>query len=152
MKKTVSLAFVPTLLTLLMLVASVRATVDPLQQEIVTTITLDAEPQCIAVNEQTNRVYVGVEDGLIIIDGETDTVTAEILPDVEVVALAVNPQTNRIYAADYGDNIFVIDGATNQQVVEMPERIHNQYEISVNPVTNLVHIADRMVTWAIMIA
>ena len=144
MKKTVLLAFVPTLLILLMLVAFVRASVGPLQ--IVATITLDKKPKCIAVNEKTNQVYVGVEDGLLIIDGETDTVVTEILPDAEVVALAVNPQTNRIYAADYGEKIVVIDGTTNQQVGEIPERIHNQYEISVNPVTNLVYIADQTVT------
>jgi DNA-binding beta-propeller fold protein YncE len=145
MKKTVSLAFVLALLTLLMLVAFARATVDPLQQEIINTITLDAEPQCIAVNEQTNRIYVGVEDGLIIIDGETDTIIAEILPDVQVVALAVNPQTNQIYVADYGDDIFVIDGATNQQVGVIPDGIYNHYGIAVNPTTNLVYIAD----WAV---
>jgi DNA-binding beta-propeller fold protein YncE len=141
-KKTVPLAFVLTLLALLMLVASARATVDPLQQEIITTITLDEEPQCIVVNEQTNRIYVGVKDGLVIIDGETDTIIAEILPDVEVVALAVDPQTNRIYAAEYGDKIVVIDGSTNQQVGEIDEGIYNQYELAVNPTTNLVYIAD----------
>ena len=140
MKKTVLLVSVLTLLTLLMLVSFVRASVGPLQ--FVTTITLDKEPECIAVNEATNRVYVGVEDGLLIIDGETDTVITEILPDVNVVALAVNPQTNRIYVADYGDNIFVIDGATNQQVGIIPEGIYDQYELAVNPTTNLVYIAD----------
>jgi DNA-binding beta-propeller fold protein YncE len=141
-KKTVSLAFVLPLLTLLMFASFARATAEPLQQEIITTITLDKEPQCIAVNEQTNRVYVGVEDGLIIIDGETDTIITEILPDIEVVAVAVNPQTNRVYAAEYGDNIFVIDGATNQQVGVIPEGIYQQYELAVNPTTNLVYIAD----------
>jgi len=144
-KKTVSFAFVLTLSALLMLVAFARATVDPLQQEIVTTITLDKEPQCIAVNEQTNRVYVGAEDRLLVIDGETDTVIAEILPDVEVVALAVNPQTNRIYAAEYGRKVFVIDGSTNQQVGEIDEGIYRQSDIAVNPVTNLVYIEDRTV-------
>jgi DNA-binding beta-propeller fold protein YncE len=141
-KKTVSLAFAPALLTLLMFVVSVSATTNPLQQEIVTTITLDAEPQCIAVNEQTNRMYVGVEDGLVIIDGETDTMMEKILPDVEVVAIAVNPQTNRIYAAEYGDEIFVIDGSTNQLIGVIPEGIYQQYELAVNPITNLVYIAD----------
>jgi len=144
-KKTVSLAFALTLLTLLMLVAFARATVDPLQQEIITTINLDKEPQCIAVNEQTNRIYVGAEDCLLIIDGETDTVIAEILPDVQVAALAVNPQTNRIYAAEYGDKIVVIDGSTNQQVGEIDEGIYRQSDIAVNPVTNLVYIEDRTV-------
>jgi DNA-binding beta-propeller fold protein YncE len=141
-KKIFPLVFVPSLLASLMLVAFARATVDPLQQEVITTITLDEEPQCIAVNEQTNRIYVGTEDGLIIIDGETDTIITEILPNIDVIALAVNPQTNRIYAAEYGDNIFVIDGSTNQQVGVIPEGIYQQYELAVNPSTNLVYIAD----------
>jgi DNA-binding beta-propeller fold protein YncE len=141
-KKIFPLVFVPSLLASLMLVAFARATVDPLQQEVITTITLDEEPQCIAVNEQTNRIYVGTEDGLIIIDGETDTIITEILPNIDVIALVVNPQTNRIYAAEYGDNIFVIDGATNQQVGVIPEGIYQQYELAVNPTTNLVYIAD----------
>ena len=140
MKKNVLLAFALTLLTLSMLVPFVIASVGPLQ--VVTTISLDKEPKCIVVNEETNRVYVGVEDGLLIIDGETDTVVAEILPDTNVVALAVNPPTNRIYAVVYGEKIVVIDGTTNQVVGEIPEGIYNQYEIAVNPVTNLVYIGE----------
>jgi len=140
MKKNVLLTFALTLLTLSMLVPFVIASVGPLQ--IVATITLDKEPKCIAVNEETNRVYIGVEDGLLIIDGETDTVITEILPDTNVVALTVNPQTNRIYAVVYGEKIVVIDGTTNQVVGEIPEGNYNSYEIAVNPVTNLVYIAD----------
>jgi DNA-binding beta-propeller fold protein YncE len=110
--------------------------------EVVANITLDKEPKCIAVNEETNRVYVGADGGLVIIDGETDEVLTEILSDTEVVALAVNPQTNRIYAALYGENVTVINGATNQIVGGILERVYNQYEIAVNPATNLVYIAD----------
>jgi len=110
--------------------------------EVVANITLDKEPKCIAVNEETNRVYVGVDGGLVVIDGETDEVITEILSDTEVVALAVNPQTNRIYAALYGENVTVINGATNQIVGGILERVYNQYEIAVNPATNLVYIAD----------
>ena len=118
---------------------------DPL--EVVTTITLDKEPLCIAVNEETNRVYVGVEGGLMVIDGEIDEVVGEIPLEVdslskEVEAIAINPQTNRIYVSDSGEKIIVIDGATNQQVGELAEGIYRQYEIAVNPVTNFVYIAD----------
>jgi len=139
-KRTVSLAFVLTLLTLLIPVSFVSASVGPLQ--LVAIVTLDTEPKCIAVNEATNQVYVGVEDGLIVIDGQSYAMVEKILQDVEVVALAVNPQTNRIYAAEYGDSIFVLDGATNEQLGVIPEGIYNHYEIAVNPVTNLVYIAD----------
>jgi DNA-binding beta-propeller fold protein YncE len=145
-KKTVSLAFVLTLLVFLMLVAFARATVDPLQQEIVTTITLDKVPKCIAVNEETNLVYVGVEDGVMVIDGESYNVVAEIPLEAEVIGLAINPQTNRIYAVVYGERVAVIDGATNQIVDEMSEAIFDSSSgvgIAVNPFTNLVYIEDR---------
>jgi len=140
-KKTVSLAFVLTLLALLMLVSFVRATVGPLQ--IVTTITLDKTPNCIAVNEETNQVYVGTENGLLIIDGTTDTVVTEILPDTDVRNIAINPQTNRIYVADYPNQIVVIDSTTNQPVGEIPEYAYNSEDLAINPVTNLIYIEDR---------
>ena len=123
-----------------MLVPFAITSVGPLQ--VVTTITLDRVAKCIAVNDVTNRVYIGVEDGLTIIDGETDTVITEILPETNVVALAVNPQTNYIYAAVYGEKIVVIDGTTNQVVGEISGGIYNQYAIAINPVTNLLYLGE----------
>ena len=143
-KKTVSLAFVLTLLTLLMLVSFVRASVGPLQ--FVTTITLDKEPECIAVNEATNRIYVGVEDGLLVIDCDSYAAIANITLEAEVIGLAINPQTNRIYAVVSGERVVVIDDATNQIVGEMPEVIFDVaygVGIAVNPFTNLIYIEDR---------
>jgi len=146
-KKAFSLVFVLTLLTLLTLVSFVRASVGPLQ--FVTTITLDKEPKCIAVNEETNQVYVGVEDGLIVIDGDSYNVVADIPLEAEVIGLTINPQTNRIYAVVYGEKVAVIDGATNQIVDEIPEVIFDSSDgigIDVNPFTNLVYIEDRTAT------
>lgn len=108
--------------------------------------TLNKKPVCVAVNEVTNRIYVGVEDGLIIIDGETDEVIVEIPLDTEIRGLAVNPQTNRIYAGGYPKFVAVINGATNQKIGEIPQGGINKYEIAVNPVTNLVYIADTTMT------
>src|SRR4030042_4496831 len=73
-----------------------NAASDPLVA--ITNITLSKHTRCIAVNNETNRVYVGVDGGVIVISGETDQIIAEIPMDDEVRALAVNPQTNRIYA------------------------------------------------------
>ncbi|HDQ06299.1 MAG TPA: hypothetical protein ENN36_06235, partial [Candidatus Bathyarchaeota archaeon] len=143
-KKTVSSAFVLILLTLLTLVASVRASVGPLQ--IVATITLDKKPECIAVNEETNLVYVGVEDGVMAIDGNSYNIVADIPLEAKVIGLAINPQTNRIYAVVYGERVAVIDGANNQIVDEIPESIFDSPDgvgIAVNPFTNLVYIEDR---------
>jgi len=146
-KKTVSSAFVLTLLTLLMLVSFARATVGPLQ--FVATITLDKEPECIAVNEETNRVYIGVKDGLLVIDCDSYATIANITLEAEVIGLAINPQTNRIYAVVYGGRVVVIDGATNQIMDEMPEAIFDTASgvgVAVNPFTNLIYIEDRAAT------
>jgi DNA-binding beta-propeller fold protein YncE len=139
-KKTVSFAFALTLLTLLMLVGFARATVGPV--EFVTTITLDRQPNCVAFNEGTNQVYVGTENGLLVIDGTTDTVVTEILPDADVRTIVFNPQTNRIYASDWPNRIVIIDSATNQQVGEIPEYTYKSTDLAINPVTNLIYIVD----------
>lgn len=141
-KKNFWLTFVSMMMTLLMFMSLANASMKPLEIEIVNTIVLDKRPQCIAINEATNRIYVGLENGLLIIDGETDQTITEILSGVNVVAIAINPQTNRIFVANYGDDIFVLNGATNQQLGIIPDGIYDQYEIAINPNSNLVYIAD----------
>ncbi|HUU86289.1 MAG TPA: YncE family protein [Candidatus Glassbacteria bacterium] len=146
-KKTFSLAFVLTFLTLLILIPFVKAPVGPLQ--IVATITLDKKPECIAVNEATNRIYIGVEDGLLVLDCDSYATIANITTEAEIIGLAINPQTNRIYAVVYGEGVAVIDGATNQIVNEIPETIFDTGSgvgIGVNLFTNLIYIEDRAVT------
>ena len=117
-----------------------HAAYDPLT--IIANITLGKQPYCIAINHATNRVYVGVEGGLMVINGEIDQVIVEIPLGDDVKALAVNPLTNRIYAGKYGGSVIVIDGATNLKIGEILSSIYNTRELAVNPVTNLVYIAD----------
>lgn len=116
--------------------------------EVIANITLDKEPLCVAVNDETNRVYVGVKERLIVINGETDEVITEVLMDDDVVALAINPKTNRIFAGLYPGNVAVINGASNLKSGEIPNINYNsrQYWLAVNPVTNLVYICDYTTT------
>jgi len=116
-----------------------NASYDPL--EAIANITLGKQPHCIAVNDETNRVYVGVDGGLMVINGETDQVIAEIPLSDDVIALAVNPQTNRIYAGVYGEeNVTVINGATNLIVGTIPEHLYASRNLAANPITNRVYI------------
>jgi DNA-binding beta-propeller fold protein YncE len=109
--------------------------------EAIANITLGKQPYCIAVNDETNRVYVGVDGGLMVINGETDEVIAEIPLSDDVIALAVNPQTNRIYAGVYGEkNVTVINGATNLIVGTIPEHLYGSRNLAANPITNRVYI------------
>ena len=109
--------------------------------KVVTNIPLNKAPLCIAVNEQTNRVYVGTENSFVVINGETDTVITEIPIGASVEAIVANPQTNRIYVGTH-NNVTVIDGATNLVVGTILEGVYDTYELAVNPVTNLVYICD----------
>jgi DNA-binding beta-propeller fold protein YncE len=119
---------------------TVNAAYDPMTA--IANITLGKHPYCVATNDVTNRVYVGVDGGLMVINGETDHVIAEIPLGNEVVALAVNPLTNRIYVGIYGKNVTVFDGATNLKVGSIPEGLYYSYELAINPVTTLVYLAD----------
>jgi DNA-binding beta-propeller fold protein YncE len=118
--------------------------------ELVATITLERRPESIAVNEATNLVYVGTNRSLVVIDGETNEIIADVpLGESEkwVVgeSVVVNPQTNRIYAQGIRDEslcIKVIDGATHEVVGEIPESPTEAWEIAVNQATNLLYITD----------
>ena len=123
---------------------------DPSSLELVATITLQRKPVSIAVNEATNLVYVGTNRSLVVIDGETNEVIAEVpLGESEkwVVgeSVVVNTQTNRIYAQGIQDEsicVKVIDGTTHEVVGEIPESPTSSWEIAVNQATDLIYIAD----------
>lgn len=57
---------------------AITRSVDSSSLELVATITLEKNPLGIAVNEETGIVYVGVEGCLMVIDGETNEIVAEI--------------------------------------------------------------------------
>jgi YVTN family beta-propeller protein len=115
---------------------------------ITATIPLSNTPKCIAINNETNRIYVGTDAGVVVIDGTTDTVVTQI-PTVDSVRdIAVNPKTNRVFAFVEGNNVLVLDGGTNQQVGALPDADFISYDhvILVNPVTNLVYYCIRTAT------
>ncbi|NLF88943.1 hypothetical protein GX563_08995 [Candidatus Bathyarchaeota archaeon] len=115
---------------------------------ITATISLSNTPNCIAVNDETNRIYVGTDTGIVVIDGTTDTVVTQIPTVDSVDDIAVNPKTNRVFAVVEGNNVLVLDGATNQQAGALPDWVYISYDnvILVNPVTNLVYYCVRTAT------
>jgi hypothetical protein len=71
------------------------------------------QPQNVAVNPSTNRVYVTNAFGFSVseIDGATNTVITTADVGSVVDGIAVNPATNRVYVVDNGGgSVLVMDG------------------------------------------
>ena len=109
---------------------------------VTTSVGVGNNPQAIAVDTRTNKVYVANRGSntVTVIDGATnDTTTVPVGTDPW--AIAVNTRTNKVYVANHGSgDVTVIDGATNATTTvpagDKPDAI------CVNPRTNKVYVAD----------
>ncbi|MGI0061230.1 MAG: YncE family protein, partial [Nitrosotalea sp.] len=101
----------------------------------------------VVVNPNTNRIYVAneVSHTVSVIDGNTNTMIADIPTNGMPFKMAVNPNTNRIYVTEanttdnnHGDTILVIDGTNNDKIAEIPSGVFSQ--MAINQKTNLVYV------------
>jgi YVTN family beta-propeller protein len=119
-------------------------------QTVTATVPVGTSPRAVAVNPQTNKIYVAnsFSNNVTVIDGATNstiTVTTGGVP----VAVAVNSATNKIYVADRGNflkggkgNVTVIDGATNSTTTVIDANANGPFALAVNPATNKIYIAN----------
>ena len=80
------------------------------------TIPQVGSPKSIAVNPNTNRIYVSISNNTIyVIDGTTDKGYSDIPVRYISNNIAVNPNTNRIYGdiGGHANRIFVINGSSS---------------------------------------
>jgi YVTN family beta-propeller protein len=101
-------------------------------------------PNAVAVNPITNRVYITSRQNnrLIVLEGNTQAVLAEIAVGQRPFGVAVNPVTNRIYVAGFEDGrLSVIDGASHQVVRDLYLGARLSY-VGVNTVTNRVFVTS----------
>ncbi len=104
-------------------------------------------PPNIAVNPQTNRVYITEGDGhkVFVIDGTTDNVVGNIelgntsQQDFFISGIAINPQTNKIYVIDSIDTIYIIDANLDKVIKSIKLKSNN---IAVNPQTNRIYVTN----------
>jgi DNA-binding beta-propeller fold protein YncE len=114
-------------------------------QSVITTVPI-ADARCLALNSQTNRVYVATDTGVTVVDGQTHSILGEYPVAGGAEAVAVNPLTNRLYVAgDDARQLLVLDAATGTQVGVIDELIHECSEIAIDPVRNRVWLEDRSV-------
>jgi YVTN family beta-propeller protein len=113
------------------------------------TVPVGSYPVAIAVNAQTNKIYVAnsSDKSVTVIDG-TDNSTTTISVGYGPQAIAVNAVTNKIYVAD-GDEVTVIDGATNSTTsislsfkATPDSQLDGLWGIAVNQLTNMIYAVD----------
>lgn len=109
-------------------------------------ISLGESPAEVAVNTATNLVYVtSPGPNVSVINGSTNRVIARIPQTSGVLSsggLAVDPATNTVYVADCASgNVSVISGSDNQ-VVSRIKVGSCPNEVSVNPYTGRVYVAN----------
>jgi YVTN family beta-propeller protein len=111
-------------------------------QTLITDVTVGSYPVAIAVNTNSNKIYVVNQqsNNVTVIDGATN-LTATVATGSFPMALAINPLTNKIYVANgNGNSVTVIDGASNRTMTvgagTSPDAI------AVNAVTNRIYVAN----------
>ena len=74
-------------------------------------------PQSLVYNAVNNKVYVGCDSGVLVVDGATNQRLARILTGGEVVALCHNPTSNKVYCTNHrSSSVTVMDGVTNSVI------------------------------------
>jgi len=113
-----------------------------LAQTLITNVPVGSYPVAVAVNTQTNKIYVVNQssNNVTVIDGATN-LPATVGVGTSPTALAINPVTNKIYVTNGdGNSVTVIDGATNSTTTVSAG--FYPVAIDVNPVTNQIYVAN----------
>lgn len=79
---------------------------------VITVNGVESDSAGVAVNPVTDVIYVADGNGIVVISGRTDKITATIAGPVATSAIAVDPVTDTIYVASH-NTVQVIDGRTN---------------------------------------
>jgi len=111
---------------------------------VVNLFTLGRSPTAVAVNPDTNVVYVtnSNSDSVSVIDGKTDAVLGTVGVGNIPVGISVNTKTNMVYVINsHPGTVSVINGTTNTVSDTLDLRTIT-YGVSVNPVLNMVYIID----------
>jgi YVTN family beta-propeller protein len=127
-------------------VGSVREVSAATSPTVISTIPIGAgsSPFGVAVNTNTNRIYVGNNstNNVAVIDGASNAVVATVSVGGDPSAVAVNSNTNRIYVAMANNAVSVIDGASNTLVATLNVG-EAPVGVAVNPNTNRIYVANR---------
>jgi DNA-binding beta-propeller fold protein YncE len=112
-------------------------------------------PDGIAVDSTTNTVYVTngsySNAGIIVIDGDTNTVTTTFSSDGgEPYGVAVDQSTGVIWVADYSGSVVEMSEATGSIIDSISLTSDPEY-VAVNPVTDTVYVSTNAASNALTV-
>jgi len=112
---------------------------------VTTTIPVGSTPIGVAVDNETNMVYVANrgDNTVSVINGTTNTVTTTISAGIgnDPVGVAVNPVINTVFVANANSNtVSIINGVTNS--VTTIAVGNSPVDVQVNPLTYYVYVAN----------
>lgn len=111
------------------------------------TVSLAGEPKDIAVNPDTNRIYITSGNEVVVVDGATHSIVDTISGLGVIDDLTVNPRTNRIYVNGIS-KVQIVDGATSE-VEATVTGLPSVWDLAANPETGrlyITHASDDVVT------
>jgi YVTN family beta-propeller protein len=95
-------------------------------------------PWSVARNTANNKIYVGCDDGILVIDGTTNQRLARIkMTGGRAWALCYNPHNNKVYCADLGLGRVVVIGGATDSVIATREIV--AYSLCYNSQSNKVY-------------
>jgi YVTN family beta-propeller protein len=94
----------------------------------------------VGVNPVTNKIYVGDQNSQVyVIDGNTNSIIANVTVRPSFAGIVANPNTNKIYVAS-GSGAYVINGSTDTIKSGMSDCNGQVSYLAVNPVTNKIYV------------
>jgi YVTN family beta-propeller protein len=127
--------------------------IDGITHGVVDTLTVDRNVQGVAVDPDTNTVYVITEmfttgrpitgvDQVSVIDGSTRSLVSTLPADSGPRAVAVDPETHSVYVANSTKStVSVIDAATRTITANVPvDNISQNPGLAVDPSTHTVYV------------
>lgn len=119
-------------------------TCTAMAQSVVAHIPIGRTPTSLAVNPVTNLVYAASKQprSILVLDGSTNTISADVALNFEPEEIAVNPTTNRVYVVN-STGLTVLNGTTNAVIgnVALPS---GAIRIGINSVTNRIYVGNNV--------
>jgi YVTN family beta-propeller protein len=111
---------------------------------IVRTITTGAMPCSLAVNADTNEVYVANygDDSVKVIDGHLGTAIGKVAVGKHPQAIAVDPTKGLVYVANTQESTVSVIDVLTRRVVKTLNAGEHLYAIAVNTTAHIVHVAN----------